>query len=224
MTKFKRNNISDKVDKAIRVRSNLPAKTIKKAKVKAKGGNGNGNGKDIRTLTKRQARFVDEYPIDLNGTKAAIRAGYAVSGAAVIACNLLRNNNVQERIAERMLVLREKTQWTQEEVLNTYHKLIDYSLEDIYDEDHKLLPVSQMSKNARFAVCGMKSVKSKSKRVSKNGAVSESETIMSDLKFTPKKDILDKVGEHLGMFASPDDTPRGGISIDKAVINIKFVD
>ena len=32
------------------------------------------------TLTPKQARFVEEYLIDLNGKQAAVRAGYAAKG------------------------------------------------------------------------------------------------------------------------------------------------
>ena len=35
-------------------------------------------------LTARQRRFCSEYPIDLNGTQAAIRAGYSPNGAEVV--------------------------------------------------------------------------------------------------------------------------------------------
>ena len=42
-------------------------------------------------MTARRARFVEEYLIDLNGTKAAIRAGYSKTTARVIASQNLRN-------------------------------------------------------------------------------------------------------------------------------------
>ncbi len=49
-------------------------------------------------LTPRQARFVKEYLVDLNGTQAAIRAGYAVSGADVQAVRLLGNARVKAAV------------------------------------------------------------------------------------------------------------------------------
>lgn len=42
-------------------------------------------------MTPRQARFVDEYLVDANGTQAAIRAGYGAAGARVAAHRLLTN-------------------------------------------------------------------------------------------------------------------------------------
>lgn len=53
-------------------------------------------------LTAKQQRFCDEYLIDLNATQAAIRAGYSVKTAAVIATENLKKPNVSEYIAKRM--------------------------------------------------------------------------------------------------------------------------
>ncbi len=34
-------------------------------------------------LTRKQQKFVDEYLVDLNGTQAAIRAGYSIATATL---------------------------------------------------------------------------------------------------------------------------------------------
>ena len=46
----------------------------------------------------RQAKFVEEYLIDANGKQAALRAGYAASGAKETAARLLTNDNVKEAL------------------------------------------------------------------------------------------------------------------------------
>ena len=56
-------------------------------------------------------RFVDEYLLDLNGTQAAIRAGYSAKTAAQQASRLLRNVKVQQTIATRQKDLAEKRAW-----------------------------------------------------------------------------------------------------------------
>jgi len=53
-------------------------------------------------LTARQAKFVQEYLVDLNGTQAAIRSGYAASGARVEAARLLTKANIARAIDEAM--------------------------------------------------------------------------------------------------------------------------
>jgi len=49
-------------------------------------------------INPRQWRFVQEYLIDLNGTQAAIRAGYAPESAHVTASRLLKNANVAAEV------------------------------------------------------------------------------------------------------------------------------
>ena len=53
-----------------------------------------------RGLTPKQARFAEEFVLDLNATQAAIRAGYAESGARTEGARLLAKANIQARIAE----------------------------------------------------------------------------------------------------------------------------
>ena len=52
-------------------------------------------------LTAKEERFCQEYIIDYNATKAAIRAGYKEKSAAVQGSRLLKNDNVLAYIAER---------------------------------------------------------------------------------------------------------------------------
>ena len=68
-------------------------------------------------MTKKQQRFCDEYLIDLDGTKAAIRAGYSPKTAAAIASENLRKPKLREEIAERMAEKEKQLIADQDEVL-----------------------------------------------------------------------------------------------------------
>ena len=68
-------------------------------------------------LTAKQQRFCDEYLIDLNGTQAAIRAGYSPKTATQAAARLLTNVKVQEYIAKRMAEKEKALIADQDEVL-----------------------------------------------------------------------------------------------------------
>ena len=59
-----------------------------------------GNMDDTDTLTPRQERFCREFLVDLNGTKASVRAGYSEKTAYSQASRLLKNAKVAARIAE----------------------------------------------------------------------------------------------------------------------------
>ena len=61
-------------------------------------------------LSPRVQRFVDEYLIDLNGTQAAIRAGYSARTANEQAAQLLAKLNVQRAVAAARKARQERTQ------------------------------------------------------------------------------------------------------------------
>lgn len=71
-------------------------------------------------LPPRELRFVDEYLLDLNGTQAAIRAGYAARSADVTAARLLGKPRVGAAVAARMQARSEKTMLSAEKVLERW--------------------------------------------------------------------------------------------------------
>ncbi len=73
------------------------------------------NGQD--KLTPRQAKFVNEYMLDLNATKAAARAGYSEKTAGAAGGRLLQNVKIQAALNKRMTHRTERTEITQDFVL-----------------------------------------------------------------------------------------------------------
>lgn len=69
-------------------------------------------------LTPKQQRFVQEYLIDLNGTQAAIRAGYSERTANEQASRLLAKINIKSALAERQKKIADKTELTAQWVLD----------------------------------------------------------------------------------------------------------
>lgn len=72
---------------------------------------------DISDPASIQERFVDEYLIDLNGTQAAVRAGYSAATANRIAAELLSQPDIQEELRKAKHPLSERTQIRQKRVL-----------------------------------------------------------------------------------------------------------
>lgn len=66
--------------------------------------------KKERELSPRVLRFIEEYPIDLNGKQAAIRSGFSAKTAQEQASRLLSNVKVQEAIQQRLDERSERTQ------------------------------------------------------------------------------------------------------------------
>lgn len=72
---------------------------------------------DTGVLTDLQSRFVDEYLIDLNATKAAVRAGYSEKSAAEIGYENLIKPQVAEEIQRRKQERQNRTEITADLVL-----------------------------------------------------------------------------------------------------------
>ena len=68
-------------------------------------------------LTEKQKRFCNEYLIDLNGTQAAIRAGYSEKTANRIASENLSKPDIQNYIKELQEGIRKRNKISQDEIL-----------------------------------------------------------------------------------------------------------
>ncbi len=77
--------------------------------------------RDAWKLTPRQARFVDEYLIDLNATQAAIRAGYSAKNGNSIGPELLGKTHVLAAIAAAQAKRSERVHVTQDDVVRGLH-------------------------------------------------------------------------------------------------------
>src|SRR5215510_9462888 len=84
-------------------------------------------------LTPKQARFVQEYLIDVNGTQAAIRAGYSTKTAQEQSSRLLSNVMVSKAIAKGQQALAEKTGVTAEQVIDEVALIGFSNIQDYLD-------------------------------------------------------------------------------------------
>ena len=79
--------------------------------------------RDRSMLTPRQQRFVEEYLVDLNATRAAIRAGYSRKTAQEQSSRLLSNVMVAAAVATAQAKRSERTEITQDRVLTELAKI-----------------------------------------------------------------------------------------------------
>lgn len=78
----------------------------------------------MRKLTAKQQRFVDEYLVDLNGTQAAIRAGYSERTARAIANENLTKPDIAEAVQKALAAREKRTQIDADYVLSTIHETV----------------------------------------------------------------------------------------------------
>lgn len=86
-------------------------------------------------LTDKQQAFCEEYLIDLNGTQAAIRAGYSDKTANRIANQLLSKLDIQKAIQELKIGRSERTQTDYDWVLTEAKNSYQINAAVIYDEE-----------------------------------------------------------------------------------------
>ena len=140
-------------------------------------------------LTEKQQRFVDEYLIDLNGTQAAIRAGYSVKTAQEQASRLLSNVMVQQAIAKRMAERSKRTGINQDRVVLELAKIAFVKMTDIVDDHGRIKGTATDDDLA----C-IESIKYKESDNEFGGSVEREVKIGSKLK------ALELLGKHLGMW------------------------
>lgn len=140
-------------------------------------------------LTKKQKIFADEYLIDLNATRA-YRAAYPSvkrdETAAVNGSRMLRNTKVEEYIQERMQARQERTEVTQDRVIEelaaiAFAKATDYA--EIRNNAVSLRDTSELSEQQIRAIAGIKEGK-----------------FGVELKLNDKEKALELLGRHLGMW------------------------
>lgn len=106
-------------------------------------------------LTAKQARFVAEYLVDLNATRAAKTAGYHPKMAA----NLMAKAGIKALIAEKTAKQLEKVDLTAEQVKQRIATLAFQDVRAFFDAAGNLLPVQRLSDEAASQIASFEIIK-----------------------------------------------------------------
>ena len=145
-----------------------------------------------RGLLPRQQRFVEEYLVDLNASRAAVAAGYSERWAGVNADKLLKNTNVAKAVQEGMAARSARTEVTQDWVLRRYAMIAGVDKRQFFYDDGSLKPVSEWTEEMAAAVGSFDAVES--------GGGEGVPVVLKRLRFLDGKAALDSMARHLGMF------------------------
>jgi phage terminase small subunit len=147
-------------------------------------------------LTPKQQRFVDEYLVDLNATRAAIRAGYSKRTAASIGEENLRKPEVSSAIDARKAKRAEKVEVKAEAVLRELQTFGHMDPAEIVDDNGRLLPLKQMPEHVRRAIASVEIEEIWDGKGDDRVQVGE----LKKVKFWNKKDGLELLGKHIKLF------------------------
>lgn len=173
-----------------------------------------------RSLTPRQARFVEEYLVDLNATQAAVRSGYSPRTALQQGPRLLTYPAVVTAIAERKAVRSERVGFTAEEVLKELALLVKSDVRD-FTMDEK---TGELALRAGVPDEAWRSVASVKRRV-RIVPQKDGEPIIErdmEVRLWDKNAAIEKAMKHLGMFHS-DGEPPATVPVGGLTINFNFV-
>jgi len=150
-------------------------------------------------LTPRQAAFVREYLLDLNGTQAAIRAGYSARTAPAQACRLLTYPAIRDAIMQGKATLAETAHVTAAQVIAELACSAFSDIGDILDftgdDTVRLRRPCDIPAPARRAIASVKVT-----RVVKGREEEAREVEVTEFKLWDKGAALERLGRHLGLF------------------------
>ncbi|MCK5836885.1 MAG: terminase small subunit [Desulfobacula sp.] len=136
--------------------------------------------------TKKQLRFIKEYMVDMNGTQAAIRAGYSKNGTKVIASQLLTKLNIKRLIDIEIEKLNIRLEITADRTIQEVARIATFDPRKLY-RNGRLLNVWELDDDTAACIGGIKhtTIYPKDKDLAKK--------IIVEFKIWDKNSALDKL-------------------------------
>jgi phage terminase small subunit len=157
-------------------------------------------GDKLLKLTPKKQEFVRQYLIDLNGTQAAIRAGYSEKTANEQASRLLSTVKIQEALVELREELTKKGKIASvDEILESYTKSLRFDPRKLYDDTGTPLSPHELDDDTAMALAGMDVTEKIIETATKEGSNTTSFR-NTKYKYPDKKGILDSLARIHGLF------------------------
>ena len=142
-------------------------------------------------LTTKQLIFCKEYLVDMNATRAIIKAGYSKKSAETQGSRMLRNVKVDTYIKQMTKVRTEKLDITAERVLEELAHIAFFDIRNIFD-GNSLKQVSDLDDKTARALSSVKS------QIEKTDGENFAEVV--EVKSNDKLKALDMLSKHLGLY------------------------
>ena len=144
-------------------------------------------------LTPKQARFVGEYLVDLNATKAAKRAGYGLKNAKQQGTENLAKPSICAAIAVGKQKQIDESGLTAVEILKQLKYMASVDVRSFFDENNNLKPVSELTEAQGAQLASMEVIV-------KNAAAGDGHTdTVHKFKVWDKTKAVDLAMKHFGL-------------------------
>jgi phage terminase small subunit len=172
-------------------------------------------------LNLQQRLFVAEYLVDLNGTQAAIRAGYSAKTANEQAARLLAKASIKEAVEAKRVLLVKRTDVTAERIIGELAKLGFANMEAYMrpgDNGDPILDFSKLTSDQMAALTEVTVDDYVDGRGENARAVKRVKFKLAD-----KRAALVDLGKHLGLFVDRHEvTGKDGADLLPPAIAISF--
>jgi len=163
-------------------------------------------------LSEKQRLFCEEYLIDLNGSAAAIRAGYSTKTARVIALELLSKPNVRAYIDIKLSERSKRTGINQDRIIWELAKIALVNPVDVINMDTAEL-TADYSREDTAVIASVKV-----KQIPTDAGMG----IEREIRMADKIKALELLGKHFGMFVEKREiTGRNGEALQIVFANMK---
>ena len=159
-------------------------------------------------LPNRQARFVAEYLIDLNATKAAIRAGYSKKTAYSQGQRLLKNVEIASQVADKTGKRLDRLEISADRVLQELAKLAFYDPGALLESDGSMKQIREIDDLTRMAVAGLEVTE----LFEGTGDEKHAYGLCKKIKLADKGQNLERLGRYFKLFTEKSEIsgPDGG--------------
>lgn len=154
---------------------------------------GNAQSQDVEAdLTEKEKKFIEEYLMDFNGTRAVVASGYTENRkvAAVQAHQLLRKPNIQRAIAAHFSRRKKKFEKEEDRIL----------------EELRAIAYAQITDTCKWTKRGIKLIPSRKLKKKHVKAIAEISEVSTDKTTTlrvrkhDKLKAIELLGKHFGMW------------------------
>jgi phage terminase small subunit len=147
-------------------------------------------------LTPKQHRFVAEFLIDLNATKAAERAGYSKKTARSVGAENLTKPDIAAAIAEAMKAKTADLDLSADKVLKGLGSLAFFDVRKLFNPDGSIKAIHELGDSEAQAIAGFEFAE----MFEGTGGERKSVGVLKKFRLTDRGQNLERLGKYFKLF------------------------